>query len=587
MCNMCGIFGYAASSRPVWTTVATALRTLEYRGYDSWGVAWVDGGEVEHRKNTGRIDPSTIVRGEATVAIGHTRWATHGGVTQANAHPHFGPAGKLALVHNGIVENLDQLREELGGSAAYASQTDTEVIAHLIEEALTRDVPLFDAVRTSFCRLEGCNAIVVMHPSSDELIVARHVSPVLVGIGESGTFVTSDVLAIAPYCDSMSVLPNQCIVRLSPTGIAAFDQHGVPIHLEFEPIPVVRSLWVAAEDSHHMDIEMRQQREVLRHLVGPGVPSFDRLVSALRDADEVVFTGCGSALFAARIAETYFRDIAGIRATAIPASELHHFLKFLTPDSLVIALSQSGETVDVIDAVNHVQEAGIPVSAIVNVMHSTLARMVDIAVPLGAGHEQCVLATKSWVAKVGVLLRAATAVVGAQDASIAECAEAIEHLLESPEVLGRILDIAERMAGASSALVVGSGLGAATAQEVALKIKESSYVHAEAFAAGELKHGAIALVEEGTPCLVLGSLDPAERGPDLTAQELLSRGGYTIGVGTGEGSAFCETIALPQLGWSTPIAQVVVAQMIAYRTALARHLDPDRPRNLAKSVTVK
>jgi glucosamine--fructose-6-phosphate aminotransferase (isomerizing) len=587
---MCGIFGYVGQRQDVWGTVASALQKLEYRGYDSWGIAWKGLDSIRTSKDVGRIFGAHAIEAESSMAIGHTRWATHGGVTGDNAHPHCDCSGRIALVHNGIVENMAALAASLESTHTIVSQTDTEIIAHLLEEEVGRGNNLPDAVRTVFNRLEGCNAIVVMHTSTSELIVAKRVSPILLGVGKTGSFVTSDALALQAWCSEMTVMPDNTIARCSSTSISLESlSTGLPIVAETEAVPVLQGLWATAADSHFMDTEMRQQPAVLRSLVGPGVPSFDRLVEALRQADEIVLTGCGSALFAARLGETYFQRIAGTRTTAIAASELEHMTPFFTDRTLVIALSQSGETADVVDAMIGIHRAGIRTAALVNVMHSTLSRMVDVAVPLGAGQEQCVLATKSWFAKVALLIKLAAAVGEdpTHEHSIGDAANIVEAMLGSPSLLTQILSISERLASSSSTLVVGRGLGAATAQEVALKIKEASYVHAEAFAAGELKHGAIALVTDGTPCLILGGYEENGVDSDSTAHELLSRGGYTIGIGTNAGASFAEHIEIPKTGFATPLAQVLIAQMLAYRTALAKGINPDRPRNLAKSVTVK
>lgn len=586
---MCGIFGYTGASLNVWDVVAGALRKLEYRGYDSWGIAWTNGESIETTKDIGRIVGAQSIQATASMAIGHTRWATHGGVTETNAHPHSDCTGRIALVHNGIVENMEALAASLDPSHRIVSQTDSEIIAHLLEEEVHRGFNLYAATFRVFNRLEGCNAIVVMDIERSEMFVAKRVSPILVALGIGGSFVSSDALALRDICESMIVMQDNVIARCNASSIELTSlTTGLPTEAQSEPVPVLRGLWTTDVDTHFMDREMREQPAVLRSLVSAGDPTFDQLTSIIRDADEVILTGCGSALFAARLGEAYIRSIAGIRTTAIAASELEHAIPFLTDRSLVIALSQSGETADVIDAMISVQKTGIRTAAIVNVMHSTLARMVDVVVPLEAGQEQCVLATKSWFAKVAILLKLAAAVRGDERhaESVSSAADVVEQMLNSPVLYSQIISISDRLAESTSALVVGRGLAAATAQEVALKIKEASYVHAEAFASGELKHGAIALVSDGTPCLILGAHEDGANN-DSTAHELLSRGGYTIGIGTDDGASYSEHIALPKTGFATPLAQVLIAQMLAYRTALAKGINPDRPRNLAKSVTVK
>ncbi|MEJ7838428.1 MAG: glutamine--fructose-6-phosphate transaminase (isomerizing) [Thermomicrobiales bacterium] len=521
---MCGIFGYNGAHQNVWNVVANALRKLEYRGYDSWGIAWSAGDSIEISKEIGRIVGAEPVDAIAPMAIGHTRWATHGGVTQTNAHPHRDCSGRIALVHNGIVENMESLARSLHSGHQIVSQTDSEIIAHMLEEEVDRGLGLHDATVSVFNRLEGCNALVVMDIDCSEMIVAKRVSPILVGVGTAGSFVSSDALALQDICESMIVMPDNVIARCTPSAIVLTSLvTGLSVEAVEELVPQLKGLWTTDVDTHYMDHEMREQPQVLRTLVGTGDIVFDQMATMIRASNEIILTGCGSALFAARLGESYFRSIAGIRTTAIAASELEHAIPFMTDSTVVIALSQSGETADVVDAMIGVQRAGFRTGAIVNVMHSTLARMVNVAVPLGAGQEQCVLATKSWFAKVAILLKLAASIRGDEQhaQSVLSAANVVEDLLNSPALYAQIISISNRLAESSSALVVGRGLAAATAQEVALKIKEASYVHAEAFASGELKHGAIALVTDGTPCLIVGGHEDGLHA-NSTAHELLS-----------------------------------------------------------------
>jgi glucosamine--fructose-6-phosphate aminotransferase (isomerizing) len=540
-------------------------------------------------KKAGRVPTAFAFDAISRIAIGHTRWATHGGVTDANAHPHLDAAGRVAIVHNGIVENAGELRCLLAREPAFTSETDSEVIAHLLGERVAAGEDLIQALCAIFPRLQGQNAVIAIDQREEMIAAAMNVSPLVIGAGAHGSYIASDPFALAGKATSMIVVPNESVVRLGPGGIAAFSYAGNLI-----PLPDAHPVPDAAIDEleghlHFMAKEMAEQPSALSAQLDE-LGSSRRLAGLIREAPHVVLTGCGSAHYAARIGSTWLATLAGIRAVSVPASEFDDVAPFLDATTLVVAVTQSGETADVLEAMRRARGAGAIIAAIVNVEHSSAARFADHVIPLLAGRERSVLATKSMTAMMARLLVSAGMCGDAEHTVVAAVRDAgttISALSDSATFNASIGRIARIVANADHVYVIGKGTGFGVAQEAALKIKEASYVHAEAFPAGELKHGAIALIEEGTPCLVF---DPDHRFPVdcvSSARELRSRGGYTIGIGMESGDGLSEAIAIAGHGPSSAIVQVSVAQHIAYRTALLRNLDPDYPRNLAKSVTVK
>jgi glucosamine--fructose-6-phosphate aminotransferase (isomerizing) len=586
---VCGVFGYVGREADVGGAILSALKTLEYRGYDSWGlaVAAADGLIVD--KAVGRINGQDRRYPTATLGMGHTRWATHGGVTEANSHPHLDCSRRIAVVHNGIIENHRSLRGELGADHRFASETDSEVAAHLVEAHLAAGLPFRAAVAQAFSRLEGYNALVVMDLHDHQVAAAKHVSPLIIGRSEFAATVASDAIALGDHAQEYIYLNDDQMAVLSTCGVEVLERGSLqPV----EPFTVGASATAKSDLGAHPDFlskEVSEQPVTLRRLLADGRDEAASLATRVRNARRVVLVGCGTAGNAALAGSYLFATLAAREAEAVPASELRHRSRPFGPGTLVIALSQSGETVDVLDAVTQAQTHGCDVAAIVNTAYSTLDRSVRQRLILRAGVEQCVLATKSYTAMLAALLLIAAEVAGDIDAAteaIARAACAIDALLE-PESVARIAELGRRLAVSEHAFVIGRGVHFASALEAALKIKEVSYVHAEGFAGGELKHGVIALVEQGTPCLVFAPDDETRTDILSGAAELRSRGGFIIGIANHNDPVFDEFIRIPDCGPATVIAEAVPGQLLGYHAALALGHDPDRPRNLAKSVTVK
>ena len=588
---MCGVFGYVGQQTDVGESILTALKTLEYRGYDSWGLALSTPDDLIVHKDVGRINGSVRAYPCSTFGIGHTRWATHGGVEPANSHPHLDCLRRIAVVHNGIIENHAQLRSQLlERGHRLESETDSDVVAHLIEEELAAGGDLGHAVATVFGLLEGYNAVVVMDRLGQRFAAIKRVSPLVLGRGARGSTVASDAVALNDHADELIYLEDDQLAILSADGVALFERTSMR---PLTPVAVpqqndnVRTGLSGYPDFLSKEIE--EQPEALRRLVIDGQEEIQSLADAIRTAEDVILVGCGTAGNAALAGTYFFDEICGRRMNMIPASEFRYRSRTVSGNSLVIALSQSGETVDVLDAMAVAQKRGARLAAIVNTPMSTLDRMVDTRVLLRAGLEQCVLATKSYATMLATLLLTAHAVDGRWSTGaglVLDGAAAIESLLASGS-RDRIRAVANRLAAKEHLFVIGRGIHYSSALETALKIKEVSYIHAEGFAAGELKHGVIALIEAGTPCVILAPQDFTRTDVLSGAAELKSRGGFIIGVVSIGDSVFDEFMQVPDAGMASAIVEAIPGQLLGYFAALARGNDPDRPRNLAKSVTVK
>jgi len=603
---MCGIFGFVAPQPLPASLVIDALRTLEYRGYDSWGIAFLDGDLAQERiavlKRAGRIPASTPPLSDTVIALGHTRWATHGGVTDENAHPHLDCTGSLAIVHNGIIENYLTLRRALERSGhRFRSSTDSEIFAHLLEDILASreehhsravdDIPtLVEAVRRAFDQVRGLNALIALHRPTRQLVAVKSTSPLVLGYGPAGTFVASDAVALVGYTDRIHYLQDDEIALLDHQGLQLFDRcTGQRRSARWEPLtlrPVDTSL---GGYPHYLIKEIHEQPRVVARIARERLDAARQLADLIRCSYGTFLVGCGTAGYAALCGSYLFSRIARRHVNAVIASEFKYQEHFLTDRSLVIALTQSGETIDVIEAVHAAKRRGATVAALVNVTGSTVARLADFTIPLSAGPEQSVLSTKAYTAKLAVLLLTAHILNGSEHVGLDTLWRAIEgmEMALAPATLDRIRAVADRLADAQHCYVIGRGLSYPTALEAALKIKEVTYIHAEGFAGGELKHGVIALIEEGTPCLVVSPLDETRADILSGAMEVRSRGGWVIGISPEPDEAFHVHIPVADVGDASPLVSIVPAQLLAYELAVRRGLDPDKPRNLAKSVTVK
>lgn len=595
---MCGIFGYVGSRQQAPQLVLEGLRKLEYRGYDSWGIATRHNGLLVE-KHVGKIGQAVTTLPGGSAALGHTRWATHGGVTEANAHPHLDCQGRLAVIHNGIIENHEELRRELMAQGhTFASETDTEVVCHLLEEQLTTREEsaegcerLMQALLEVFRRLEGLSAISVLDPQLQCIAAAKNGSPLVLGYGEDGNFLASDSSALLEHTRRLTFLEDGQAALITEDQVAVYDVATGRRQAEARVWDITWQEEVAGLEGYpnYMAKEIREQPSVLRRIAAERVDDAVKLAEDIVGASTVHFVGCGSASHAARCGEYLFSRIASRHVNNVVGSEFGYLADFLDSRSLVVGLSQSGETIDLLDSLKSAKARGARLAALVNVEGSSLYRLVDHPVLLSAGPERCVLATKSFTAKLGVLLMAAYAARGDIDLGrelVLRAADEIQSFLTD----GRaelMRDIAERFVEREHLYVIGRGTSYPMAQEAALKIKEVSYIHAEGFAGGELKHGVIALIEPGTPCLVLAPCDETYRAIVSGAQEIKARGGFIIGISPTPSDVWDVHIPVADVGEGASIVNAIPPQILAYELALKRGLDPDKPRNLAKSVTVK
>jgi glucosamine--fructose-6-phosphate aminotransferase (isomerizing) len=599
---MCGILAYVGF-RDGRSVVHEGLERLEYRGYDSAGLAVVCEEGLAVEKVAGRVDdlqPDELPA--ADQGLGHTRWATHGPPTLENAHPHVGCEGDTAVVHNGIIENAAELEDELAARGhAFGSQTDTEVIAHLLEEQVPETGDLAEAVREVEARLEGSYAFVACHQDHPgELVATRNESPLVLGVGEEECFVASDVVAFLEHTDRAVFLQDGDLLHVREGAYDVLTHDGRTPEEETVPWDVDEA--TKAGYPHFMLKEIFEQPQALRQALSgrtdPGAFPLEGELSLaeLTEAGEVHLVACGSSYNAARVAEPVIQRALDVPVRAHVSSEFDAERVATGNDPLFVAVSQSGETADTLEAVRQARRLGHDVVAITNVVGSTITREATAWTPIRAGPELSVAATKSFTGQTLVLC-----LLGAHlgvERSQAEAEQLLEGLRRVPHAVRDVLDREARyrslgptLAAEDSCFVLGSGTYLPAAEETALKVKEISYVHAEAFAMGELKHGPLALVEEGTPALVLAPARGDTERSLAAMSEIEARGGDVIALTDRAKAAEIggvETVSVPEGPFPVPLFGMVVAgQLVAYETAVERGCDVDKPRNLAKSVTVK
>jgi len=610
---MCGIIGYTGP-RPAAPVLLDSLRRLEYRGYDSAGIAIIDpDGDVATVKNTNKVaDLAIQVEAEGTpagtVGIGHTRWATHGRPSLENAHPHQDCTGRIHVIHNGIVENYRELRAELMSRGhEFLSETDTEVVPHLIEDAFHGD--LAAAVRSALNRMQGaCALVVISADQPDRVVGARMNAPLVVGLGRGEVFVSSDITALIPYTKRIALIGEGEIVTATPDGITVQQLDGTAVEAR-----VVTVDWEAEQAQkngfpHFLLKEIYEQPEAVRHALRGRVDDLGMIVlpelgmseDKLANVHEVVLVACGSAWYAAMVAGYAIEHLAKVRCKVEAASEFRYGEALVDEHSLVVAVSQSGETADTLAAVRQARAAGAQVIAITNVVGSALSLEADGSLYMQAGPEISVAGTKTFMTQMVCGLLLALRLGDARGTlDVAEHQRVVAELQALPALLTRTLelepmlvDLGQRFAHAQSALYIGRGINFPIAMEGALKLKEISYVHAEGYAAGELKHGPIALLEPNVPVIAIATRSATLPKMVSNVQEVHSRDAPVIALITeGEDpfdAGFATPIPVPACSEVlSPLVNVVPLQLFAYHVAVQRGCDVDQPRNLAKSVTVE
>lgn len=589
---MCGIAAYAGKRQNGGELVFDGLKKLEYRGYDSWGVAVKVKGQKRLiiEKKIGKIGQARVKLPSSSIALGHTRWATHGGVNKRNAHPHVDCKKQIAVIHNGIVENFRNLKAGLEAKGhKFLSETDTEIAAHLVEENLKKE-EIKEAVFSCFKSLAGSNAIAVLDSQSETIVACRDGSPLVVGRGEGEYFLASDVTAFLKYSNQVYFLEDGEGVVLDKKNLGLFDlKSGKEKKIKWQKIN-----W-KAEDAqkggfaYFLLKEIYEQKETIAKTASLNEREIKTVAKEIKKGGKVFLTGCGTAFHCALLGKYFFAK-QGIAAEAVGAYEFEPFAELVDEKSILIAVSQSGETADTLMAAKQAKKRGAKVVAIVNAAGSSLERMADRVIKVESGPEIAVVSTKAFTAQAATLFLLAKASGGKYSQGqkqLKKLGEKYKIWLEGR--LGReILKLTKEILDDEHFYLIGKHLNYPAALEFALKIKETSYIHAEAFASGELKHGVISLIQKGTACFVISGGDKkAEKEVLSSAMELKARGAKIIGVSTTSAEEFDYFIKTPALGDLTILGNIIVGQMLGYYLGLGRGADPDKPRNLAKSVTVK
>ena len=608
---MCGIVG-AIADRDVVPVLIEGLKRLEYRGYDSAGIAVVDGNEVNRVRRTGRVvemEGAALAEGfHAHLGIGHTRWATHGGVTEANAHPHISHG--VALVHNGIIENHEEQRARLQALGyVFESQTDTEVIAHLIHHYLTQGGPLLDAVQRTVKELHGAYALAVISRKEPErMICARMGCPLLIGLGEGENFIASDVSAILQATRRVIFLEEGDTAEVGREGVRVFDATDAQVTREVHVSDVSLASLELGPYRHFMQKEIHEQpralADTIEAVIGGGFSPelFGKNAEAvLRDIEGVQILACGTSYYAGMTARYWIEAISGLPCSVEIASEYRYRAAHANPKHLIVTISQSGETLDTMEALKYAKSLGhLHTLSICNVPESAIPRASELVCYTRAGAEIGVASTKAFTTQLAALFQLCVVLGKLRgNVSAAEEADYLEQLRFLPGSVQHALNLepqiavwAERFAQKENALFLGRGLHYPIALEGALKLKEISYIHAEAYPAGELKHGPLALVDAEMPVVVIAPNDKLLEKVKSNMQEVRARGGELF-VFADQDSNFSESegvhvIRTPRhAGVLSPIVHTIPVQLLAYHTALARGTDVDKPRNLAKSVTVE
>jgi glucosamine--fructose-6-phosphate aminotransferase (isomerizing) len=608
---MCGIVGILGQD-PVAIQLVDALRRLEYRGYDSSGIATLESGHLTRRRAQGKLrNLETKLISEplkGTSGIGHTRWATHGRPSEDNAHPHA--TDRLAVVHNGIIENFRELREELEKDGAkFGSETDTEVVAHLVTREMKNGHSPADAVAAALPRLRGAFALAFLFDGEENLLIgARKGSPLAIGYGDGEMYLGSDAIALAPFTDTVAYLEDGDSVVISRAGAEIRDEAGSRVERVKHKAPPSSFLVDKGNHRHFMAKEIHEQPEVVGHTLAHYLDMANERIALpvalpfdFKKLDRISISACGTAYYAGLVAKYWFERFARLPVEIDVASEFRYREAPMSPNGLAIFVSQSGETADTLASLRYAKSNKQHVLSVVNVPTSTIARESDVVLPTLAGPEIGVASTKAFTCQLAVLASVAIAAGRARGVLSAEDERKLARaLIEVPRLMTEALklepmveQLARDLAKCRDVLYLGRGTSYPLALEGALKLKEISYIHAEGYAAGELKHGPIALIDETTPVIVIAPHDRVFEKTVSNMQEVAARGGRIILVTDPQGSrqAHVESmvkLALPDMPATvTPLVFAIPVQLIAYHTAVMMGTDVDQPRNLAKSVTVE
>ncbi len=613
---MCGIVGYVGS-RNATPIIYDGLKRLEYRGYDSAGLAVVHDGEVEIRRDAGKIERLGELLAKSpvtgTIGIGHTRWATHGEPSARNAHPHTGESGEVVLVHNGIVENFLPLREELSAEGVeFSSDTDTEVIAQLVERYLSLDGGIAEASRKALGHLRGAHGIVLLSPKEPDKIVAARIGNaggVVIGVGEGEMYIASDIPAILEHTRTMAFLESGQMAVVTDDGFEAYTLDGEPVELELHTVPWDPVSAAKGEYKHFMLKEIYEQVRSLTDTIGgradfeAGHVRFENLDLDQQSASnirKIIITACGTAAHAGMVGKILIERLARLPVEVDIASEFRYREPLVDEGTIVLAISQSGETADTLAAIEEGRQRGATIWSIVNVIGSQAMRAADGYIGMHAGPEIGVASTKAYTAPLVDLYMLAVLLAELRGTvEEGERRRLVSDLRRVPDLVGQCLDradqaehIARKLKDMEHCLYLGRGINMPTAYDGALKLKEISYIHAEGYPAGEMKHGPIALIDDEMPVVSISPQDPWYEKTVSQVEQTKARGGVVIAVAT-DGDELMPEIAdhilwVPETPWLlNPVTTMIPLQLLAYHIAVWRGADVDQPRNLAKSVTVE
>jgi len=586
MCSIIGYFG-KDSAAPI---LVKALKRMEYRGYDSVGVAIKSENHISVKKGIGKVDEVNaslkLSNIPGNIGIGHTRWATHGKVTDENAHPHSSNSGKIVIVHNGVIENFNELKEDLEKSGfTFKSETDTEVIANLIQQNLSKYSDIKELILKTVSQLKGHYAFVVMFEDGT-LVAARFHEPLIIGVGKNSYFLSSDVLGFIENTDDAIYLDNGNITIIDSSDLKIYDFDGVQIKKSITKVAKEFADVDKGDYAHYTLKEISEQPDTILKAGEDTLKELETTADFIKHAKNVYFTGSGTSFNAALLAKYLMSKYAKVKVEPVISSELQSIRESIEPNSILIPISQSGESADVLEAVNIAKQQTAKILSIVNSSHSSLVQLSSLVIRMGCGPEIGVAATKSFTSQLAIIYKITDLLCeGCMRIDFHEISQAISKILSNHS---KIQAIAKELKQVSDIYVIGRGIHHPIALEAALKLKELTYIHAEGIAGGELKHGPLALMDSNVYVIIINPNDSTYTDTITSANEIKSRGAKIIGISDKNSDVYDHWIQIPKIDESVfPLIEIIPIQLLAYYSAIEKDADPDYPRNLAKSVTVK
>ena len=586
---MCSIIGYIGSDKAA-PILVQGLKRMEYRGYDSVGVATFSNNQILIKKGVGKVDQvnnaTKLDMLSGRIGIGHTRWATHGGVTSTNAHPHPSTSSKIAIVHNGIIDNFIELKKDLQQKGfLFKSETDSEVIANLLQHEFDKTKDIKTSMLETVKQLAGNYSFVAVF-NDGMLAAARFHEPLIVGIGNEGYFVSSDVLGFVEHTDQVIYPDNREFVIINTHGIQMFDFDGNPVRHQITKISKEFADSYKGEYAHYTIKEISEQPRTILKAGHNTKLEFDRVVDLIKQTKNLYITGSGTSYNAALVAKHIFSKYAKLKIETLISSEIPYSPNFFDDQSALIALSQSGESADVLEAVNIAKNYNTKIISIVNMMTSSLVHSSSLSIGLNCGPEIGVAATKSFTSQLAVLYQLTDKLCGnCLGLDLNEISQTISKTLLDNS---KITEIAKQLRNVSDIYILGRGIHYPIACEASLKIKELAYIHAEGLPGGELKHGPLALMDSNVYVIIINPNDSTYADTLTSAHEIKARGAKIIGISDKPSDVYDFWVPIPTIGEAFyPLIEIIPIQLLAYYTALEKNADPDYPRNLAKSVTVK